>query len=71
MSVFLKFNFPVTTEPIGFYSSWNISTGPMVVLSYLLQGQDTRFEYWKKDKNKMNRYNDAKTNSYNENILDN
>ena len=28
----------VTTEPIGFYSSGNIPTGPVVVLGYFLGG---------------------------------
>ena len=38
MSVRLKFKISVTTEPIGFYSSWNISAGPVVVLSNFLGG---------------------------------
>ena len=29
------------TEPIGLYSSGNISTGPVVVFSYFLGGWDT------------------------------
>ena len=31
----------VTTGPIGFYSSENIPTGPLVVLGYFLWGWDT------------------------------
>ena len=37
-SVRLKLKISVTTEPIGFYSPGNISTGPVVVLSYFLWG---------------------------------
>ena len=36
---FLKIS--VTTEPIGFYSSGNIPTGPVVVLGYFLGEWDT------------------------------
>ena len=41
LSVRLKLKISVTTEPIGFYSSGNISTGSVVVLSYFLGGCDT------------------------------
>ena len=40
-SVRLKLKISVTTEPIGFYSLGNISSGPVVVLSYFLGGEDT------------------------------
>ena len=40
-SVRLKLNISVTTEPIGLYSSWNIPTGPVMVLSYFPWGWDT------------------------------
>ena len=32
LSVFIKLKISVTAEPIGFYSSGNIPTGPVVVL---------------------------------------
>ena len=38
LSVRLSLKISVTTEPIGFYSSGNISTSPVVVLSYFLGG---------------------------------
>ena len=38
MSVCLKLIISVTAEPIGFYSSWNIPTDPVVVLGYVLEG---------------------------------
>ena len=41
MSVRLSLKISVTTEPTGFYSSANLSTGPVVVLSYFLGGWDT------------------------------
>ncbi len=37
----LKISVSVTTEPIGFYTSGNISTAPVVVLGYFLGGWDT------------------------------
>ena len=40
-SVCLSLKISVTTEPIGFYSSGNIPTGPGVVLGYFLRGWDT------------------------------
>ena len=36
LSVCLSPKISVTTEPIGFYSSGNIPTGPVVVLGYFL-----------------------------------
>ena len=39
-SVSLSLEISVTTEPIGFYSSGNISFGPVVVI-YFLGGLDT------------------------------
>ena len=41
LSVRLSLKISVTTEPIGFYSSGNIPTGPVVVLGYFLGGWDT------------------------------
>ena len=41
MSVCPSLKISVTTEPIGFYSSGNIPTGPVVVLGYFLEGWDT------------------------------
>ena len=41
MSVCLKLKISVTTQPIGLYSSGNIPTGPVMVLSYFLRGWDT------------------------------
>ena len=41
MSVCPSLKISVTTEPIGFYSSGNIPTGPVVVLGYFLGGWDT------------------------------
>ena len=41
MSVRLSLKISVTIEPIGFYSSGNIPTGPVVVLGYFLGGLDT------------------------------
>ena len=41
MSVRPKLKISVTTEPIGLYSSGNIPTGPVMVLSYFLWGWDT------------------------------
>ena len=41
LSVRLKLKILVTTEPIGFYSSGNISTGPVVILGYFLGEWDT------------------------------
>ena len=41
LSVCLKVKISVTTEPIGLYSSGNISTGPVMVLSYFLGEWDT------------------------------
>ena len=38
LSVCLTLKILVTTEPIGFYSSGNIPTGPVVVLGYFLEG---------------------------------
>ncbi len=38
MSVRPSIEISVTTEPIGFYSSGNIPTGPVVVLGYFLVG---------------------------------
>ena len=35
-SVCLSLTVSATTEPIGFYSSWNIPTGPVVVLGYFI-----------------------------------
>ena len=40
-SVCLSLKISVTTELMGFYSSWNIPPGPVVVLSYFLGGWDT------------------------------
>ena len=40
MSVRLKLKISVTTEPIEFYSSGYIPIGPVVVLSYFLEGWD-------------------------------
>ena len=40
MSVRPSLEISVTTEPIGFYSSGNIPTGPVVVLGYFLGGWD-------------------------------
>ena len=40
-SVCLSLNISVTIEPIGFYSSGYIPIGPLVVLSYFLEGWDT------------------------------
>ena len=41
LSIRLSLKILVTTEPIGFYSSGNIPTGPVVVLGYFLGGWDT------------------------------
>ena len=41
LSVRPSLKISVTTEPIGFYSSGNIPTGPVVVLGYFLGGWDT------------------------------
>ena len=41
MSVCLMLKISVTTELIGLYSSGNIPTGPVMVLSYFLGGWDT------------------------------
>ena len=41
MSVCPSLKISVTTEPIGFYSSGNIPTGPVVFLGYFLGGWDT------------------------------
>ena len=41
MSVRPSRKISVTTEPIGFYSSRNIPTGPIVVLGYFLRRWDT------------------------------
>ena len=38
LSVRLKLKISVITEPIGLYSSGNMPTGPVVVLSYFLEG---------------------------------
>ena len=40
LSVCLKLKISVTAEPIGFYSSGNIPTGPVVVLGFLFWGWD-------------------------------
>ena len=37
-SVYLSLKISVTTEPIEFYSSWNIPTGPVLVFGHLLGG---------------------------------
>ena len=42
MSVRLSLKILVITEPVGFYSSGNISTGPVVVLSYFLGNPPTQ-----------------------------
>ncbi len=39
MSVRLKLKISVTAEPIGLYSTGNISTGPVMVLSIFLEGE--------------------------------
>ena len=41
LSVCLKLKFSATTEPIGFYSSGNIPTGHMTVLSCFHGGRTT------------------------------
>ena len=41
MSVRLSLKILVTTEPIRFYFSGNIPTGPVVVLVYFIGGWDT------------------------------
>ena len=41
MYVLPSLKISVTTKSIGFYSSGNISTGPVVVLGYFLRGWDT------------------------------
>ena len=41
LTVRLSLKILVTTESIGFYSSGNIPTGPVVVLSYFLREWDT------------------------------
>ena len=41
MSVRLKLEISITTEPIGFYSSGNIPAAPVVVIDYFLGGWDT------------------------------
>ena len=41
LSVRLSLNISETTELIGLYSSGNITTGPVVVLGYFLEGWDT------------------------------
>ena len=41
LSVRLSLKISVTTEPIGFYSSENIPTGPVVVLGYFIGGLNT------------------------------
>ena len=41
LSVRLSLKISVTTEPIEFYSSGNIPTGPVVVLGYFLVGWNT------------------------------
>ncbi len=41
LSVRLSLKITVTTEPIGFYSSGDILTGPVVVLGYFLGRWDT------------------------------
>ena len=38
MYVRLSLQISVTTEPIGFYCSGNIPTGPVVILGYFLGG---------------------------------
>ena len=48
-SIRLKLKILVTTEPIGFKSSWNISTGPVVVLSYFVGGCDISNPYRKQN----------------------
>ena len=40
LSVRLKLKISVITEPIRLYSSGNMPTGPVVVLSYFLEGWD-------------------------------
>ena len=40
MSACLSLKISVTTETIGFYSSGDIPTGPVVVLSYFIGGWD-------------------------------
>ena len=40
MSVCQKLKISVTTKSIGLFSSGNISTGPVMVLSYFLGGWD-------------------------------
>ena len=41
LSVRQSLKISVTTEPIGFYSSGSIPTGPVMVLGYFLGGWDT------------------------------
>ena len=41
MSVRLSLKISLTIEPIEFYSSGNITTGPVVVLGNFLGGYDT------------------------------
>ena len=37
MSVRLKYKITITAEPYGLFSSGNIATGPVLVLSYFLR----------------------------------
>ena len=49
MSVRLSLKISVNTEPIEFYSSDNISTGPVVILGHFLGGETPQTP--KKNKN--------------------
>ena len=42
LSVYLKLKISVITQQIGLYSSGNIATGTVVVLSFFLWGMDLK-----------------------------
>ena len=53
LSVRLKLKISVTTEPSELYYSGNISTGPVVVLSYFCGGWDTHNRHTIKQMNTL------------------